>query len=231
MSRCIMSIEHALLLCTRAKQVWERVGIGTAIAATGASYFLDWCIQSFAAVDAEKRKLLPWSNAQKSLIETSWSGYTIDDGAEQWVVPSENKIKVNVNAAFFNGGNKYGCGFVARDHHGMLVEGKTLLFTGTASPELAESIGVREAMSWIKSHGWQHVTLETNCLTVVQALRSSMDMISLFGQVILDCKKLLSYLKIVSVLFVKRSANMVAHNCARYGICSIRLATLFGSRF
>uniref|UniRef100_A0A803NF85 RNase H type-1 domain-containing protein n=1 Tax=Cannabis sativa TaxID=3483 RepID=A0A803NF85_CANSA len=66
----------------------------------------------------------------------------------------------------------------------MLVQGKTLLFTGSASPELAESIGIREALSWIKSHGWQYATLETDCLTVVQALRSSTDMISPFGQVI-----------------------------------------------
>ncbi|XP_060960159.1 uncharacterized protein LOC133030999 [Cannabis sativa] len=206
------SIEHALLLCTQPKLVWDRVGIGTAIAATGASSFLDWCIQSFATADADKRKLLPvlcwaiwsarndfvwqqktttaatilntatgfldqWSKAQNTLIETSWSSYTIHDGAEQWVVPSENKIKVNVDAALFNSSNKYGCGFVARDHY-----------------------------------------VETDCLTVVQALRSSMDMISSFGQVILECKKLLSDLKTVSVLFVKRLANMVAHNCARASI-------------
>uniref|UniRef100_A0A803Q6N0 Reverse transcriptase zinc-binding domain-containing protein n=1 Tax=Cannabis sativa TaxID=3483 RepID=A0A803Q6N0_CANSA len=182
------SIEHALLLCTQPKLVWDRVGIGTAIAATGASSFLDWCIQSFATADADKRKLLPvlcwaiwsarndfvwqqktttaatilntatgfldqWSKAQNTLIETSWSSYTIHDGAEQWVVPSENKIKVNVDAALFNSSNKYGCGFVARDHYGMLVQGKTLLFTCSPSPELAESIGIREALSWIKSHG------------------------------------------------------------------------------
>ncbi|KAM6542760.1 hypothetical protein CsatB_007207 [Cannabis sativa] len=247
------SIEHALLLCTRLKQACDRVGIGTAIAATGAGNFLGWCIQFFATADVDKKKLLSvlywaiwsarndfvwqqksatasailntatgfldqWSKAQNTLIETSWSGYTTNDGAEQWVVPSENKIKVNVDAALFNSSNKYGCGFVARDHHGMLVQGKTLLFTGSASPELAESIGIREALSWIKSHGWQHATLETDCLTVVQALRSSTDMISPFGQLILECKKLLSILKTVSVLFVKRSANMVAHNCARASI-------------
>ncbi|KAM6552927.1 hypothetical protein CsatB_013689 [Cannabis sativa] len=247
------SIEHALLLCTQPKLVWDRVGIGTATAATGASNFLNWCIQSFATADAAQRKLLPvlcwaiwsarndfvwqqktttaatilntamgfldqWSKAQNTLIETSWSGCTINDGAEQWVVPNINTIKVNVDAALFNSSNKYGCGVVARDHYGMLIQGKTLLLSGSPSPELAESIGIREALSWIKGHGWQHVIVETDCLTVVQALRSTIDMISPFGQVILECKELLSALKTVSVLFVKRSANMVAHNCARASI-------------
>uniref|UniRef100_A0A803P1R5 RNase H type-1 domain-containing protein n=1 Tax=Cannabis sativa TaxID=3483 RepID=A0A803P1R5_CANSA len=185
-------------LLIKAKQVWERVGIGTAIAAAGASKFLDWCIQSFAAVDAEKRKLL-LCQQRDSLI----SGVML-----------KNLLSRRLGRVI----RQYGCGFIARDHHGMLVEGKTLLFTSTTSLELAESIGVREALSWIKTHGWQDVTLETDRLTVVQALRSSMDMISLFGQVILNCKKLLSDLKTVSVLFVKRSANMVAHNCARASI-------------
>uniref|UniRef100_A0A803QBY9 Reverse transcriptase n=1 Tax=Cannabis sativa TaxID=3483 RepID=A0A803QBY9_CANSA len=160
---------------------------------------------------------LKWKNAQNSRIET-WSSLQVNDGAEHWAVPNVNNIKVNVDAAFFDSGNKYGCGLVARDHYGMLIEGKMMLFSGSVTPEVAESIGIQEAFSWIKSHNCQHVTLEADCLTVVQALRSTVDMISLFGQVIHECKKLLLELKTIYLLFVKRSANMVAHNCARASI-------------
>uniref|UniRef100_A0A803QI56 Reverse transcriptase n=1 Tax=Cannabis sativa TaxID=3483 RepID=A0A803QI56_CANSA len=247
------SVIHALITCTKVKQVWDRVGIGITTAAAEPENFLDWFVAAFTAAEAEKKLLLPvlcwaiwsarndvvwqkksvtaasivvlatgyleqWKNAQNSRIETSWSGLKADDGAEHWTVPSIDHIKVNVDAALFDSGNKYGCGLVARDHHGMLIEGKTKLFTGSVSPEVAESIGIREALSWIKRHNWQHVTLETDCLTVVQAIRSEVKMISMFGQIIQECKNLLLELKTISMLFVKRSANMVAHNCARASI-------------
>ncbi|KAM6584602.1 hypothetical protein CsatB_011604 [Cannabis sativa] len=247
------SVIHALINCTKVKQVWDRVGIGTTTAAAEPENFLDWFVAAFTAAEAEKKLLLPvlcwaiwsarndvvwqkksvtaasivvlatgyleqWKNAQNSRIETSWSGLKADDGAEHWTVPSINHIKVNVDATLFDSGNKYGCGLVARDHHGMLIEGKMKLFTGSVSPEVAESIGIREALSWIKRHNWQHVTLETDCLTVVQAIRSEVKMISMFGQIIQECKNLLLELKTISMLFVKRSATMVAHNCARASI-------------
>uniref|UniRef100_A0A803NT91 Reverse transcriptase n=1 Tax=Cannabis sativa TaxID=3483 RepID=A0A803NT91_CANSA len=247
------SIIHALITCTRVKQVWDRVGIGPHVAAAEPKSFLDWFTVVFSAADAEQKLLLPvlcwaiwnarndvvwqkktvtaasivvlatgyleqWKNAQNSRIETSWSGLKADDGAEHWTVPNVNFIKVNVDAALFDGGNKYGCGLVARDHYGMLIEGKMVLFSGSVTPEVAEFIGIREALSWIKSHNWQHVTLETDCLTVVRAIRSEVNMISMFGQVIQECKKLLLELKTISVLFVKRLTNVVAYNCTRASI-------------
>uniref|UniRef100_A0A803PJ09 Reverse transcriptase domain-containing protein n=1 Tax=Cannabis sativa TaxID=3483 RepID=A0A803PJ09_CANSA len=159
-----------------------------------------------------------WQSAQSSLIETSWSGLQMGDGAEQWTAPIENSIKINVDAAIFEGANSYGIGLVSRDHHGFLVQGRTDLFVGNATPELAEAIGVREALSWTKENAWQRVVIETNCLVVIQAIRSSVQMISPFGQVISHCKQLIIDLPFVSVLFVKRSANVVAHNFARASI-------------
>uniref|UniRef100_A0A803P0Y7 Reverse transcriptase domain-containing protein n=1 Tax=Cannabis sativa TaxID=3483 RepID=A0A803P0Y7_CANSA len=74
------------------------------------------------------------------------------DGAEQWNVPMDNSIKVNVDATVFSDSSTYGVGFVARDYGGILVEGSTKLFHGSTTPEVAEAIGVREALSWIKDH-------------------------------------------------------------------------------
>uniref|UniRef100_A0A803NUV7 RNase H type-1 domain-containing protein n=1 Tax=Cannabis sativa TaxID=3483 RepID=A0A803NUV7_CANSA len=87
--------------------------------------------------------------------------------------------------------------------------------TDVVTPELAEAMGVREALSWLKKKGWNRVTIESDSLTVVQALRSSLPMSSYFGGVISDCKTLLEGVSDVSILFVKRSANGVAHAVAR----------------
>uniref|UniRef100_A0A803PEE1 Reverse transcriptase domain-containing protein n=1 Tax=Cannabis sativa TaxID=3483 RepID=A0A803PEE1_CANSA len=91
-------------------------------------------------------------------------------------------------------------------------------FQETLDPALVEAMGVRGALSWLKRRPRQQTFVETDCLTVVQALRSQVKMISLFGIVISECKCLLRELKNVSICFIKRSANMVAHCLARASI-------------
>uniref|UniRef100_A0A803NTG1 Reverse transcriptase n=1 Tax=Cannabis sativa TaxID=3483 RepID=A0A803NTG1_CANSA len=96
-----------------------------------------------------------------------------------------------------------------------LVEAISCCWPGLDAPEMAEVMGVREALSWIKKKLWQSVIVETDSLIVVQAIRSPLEMVSYFGSVISDCKTLLEELSGVSVLFVKRSANSVAHFLAK----------------
>ncbi|KAL8116399.1 hypothetical protein AgCh_022772 [Apium graveolens] len=88
------------------------------------------------------------------------------------------------------------------------------LYVGDVRSEIAEAIAVKEALSWVKSTGWRWVVLESDCLTVVQALRSKISMSSPFGGIIAECRKMLLDLNI-ELLFIKRSANMAAHYLAR----------------
>lgn len=59
-------------------------------------------------------------------------------------------------------------------------------------------------------------------LVTVQAIRCSTSLLSYFGRVIHDCKTLLTVMhdRNVSIKFVKRSANNVAHYLAR-STCSL----------
>ena len=61
--------------------------------------------------------------------------------------------------------------------------------------------------------------METDCLNVVQALRSQVNTASYFGCIVAECLSLLQSLSDVSIVFVKRSANMVAHELARFSCC------------
>ena len=101
---------------------------------------------------------------------------------------------------------------------------------GVVSPELAEAMGMREALSWIKKKAWDKVTIETDCVTVVQALRSSISMYSYFGSLISECKSLWNDVKNIKILFVKRSANSVAHVLAR-AFCHVADCTFRGGDF
>ena len=94
--------------------------------------------------------------------------------------------------------------------------------SGSPSAELAEAMGIREALSWVKNQNLSNVVLESDCLQIVQAIRSSFLCFSLLGRVVKECRVLLTSLKNKNVKFrfVKRSANKVAHFLAR-NTCSV----------
>ncbi|XP_060969924.1 uncharacterized protein LOC133037116 [Cannabis sativa] len=185
----------------RNELVWKQKRVGASDIVASARNYLD-----------------QWRNAQKSQIEISWPGFQAGDGAEQWVCPPENSVKINVDAALFDNGNRAGVGVVIRDANGLFIDGFVRMFYEALDPTLVETMGVREALSWLKRSPRQQAFVETDCLTVVQAIRSQVKMISLFGIVISECKVLIQELKNVSICFVKRSANMVAHTLPRASI-------------
>uniref|UniRef100_A0A803PQ00 Uncharacterized protein n=1 Tax=Cannabis sativa TaxID=3483 RepID=A0A803PQ00_CANSA len=171
-----------------------------------------------------------WKSAQSSNLESSQTGLVAGDGVESWCAPQRNQVKVNVDASLFGVDQSYGIGMVARDDHGFFLEGVTKKFSGVVRPEIAEAISFREALSWIKNQRWNQVVVETDCLIVVQALRTSCEMRSLFGLIIKECKLLLAELRNVSFHFVKRSANVVAHAFARasslYSGCTFSMGNI-----
>ncbi|KAM6561787.1 hypothetical protein CsatA_031026 [Cannabis sativa] len=169
-------------------------------------------------VEFAKKYLDQWKNARQSDFDTSYSTFQAGDGNEHWCPPHSDSIKINVDAALFERNRSYGFGLVARDSNGLLIEGHTALVYGAVELVLAEVLGIKEALSWIKEAKWQNVTLESDCLCAVQAIRSSLDMISTFGLIVKDCKSLIASLTNVSISFVKRSANLVAHNFAKAAI-------------
>ncbi|KAM6553159.1 hypothetical protein CsatB_013921 [Cannabis sativa] len=68
---------------------------------------------------------------------------------ERWIALELNKIKVNVDGALFEQEGRFGMGCVARNHHGAMVEAFKKGKIGCVQPEIAEIIGIKEALSWI----------------------------------------------------------------------------------
>ncbi|XP_074364152.1 uncharacterized protein LOC141704900 [Apium graveolens] len=124
-------------------------------------------------------------------------------------------VKVSVDAAIFEDREEIGFGIVARDSEGALIEAKAVVHTELTDPGLAEAMGVKEALSWIEQMKWPSVILQSDFLSVVQAIRSNAPMRSRYGIIILECRNIMRRLNNVELLFVKRSANMVAHQIAR----------------
>lgn len=106
--------------------------------------------QVVEVVVSSKVVLNQWQVAQDKTFDSFFSHMTTADGDEHWTAPVDNTIKVNCDAAIFAATSTYSTAFAVRDHMGDLVEAKSSCCLGNLSPENAEAISVREALSWIK---------------------------------------------------------------------------------
>lgn len=80
---------------------------------------------------------------------------------------------------------------IALNHSRELIEAKLKCNQGSVSRELAEAMGVREALSRVKSSAWRDVEIETECMLIVQAIRSNDVCLSYLGIIVDECKQIL----------------------------------------
>lgn len=114
--------------------------------------------------------------------------------------------KVNTDAALLSGQNKFSHAQVVRDHTGSLVETMSKCYQGSVAPEVAEAMGIREALSWVKQKQQASVEVETDCLFLVQWIRSSYTTLSYIGRLLQECRQLTLELQSQNVMlqFIKR---------------------------
>ncbi|KAL8108560.1 hypothetical protein AgCh_024870 [Apium graveolens] len=176
------------------------------------------CLDSAEVLESATSVLNQWRSVQDKTFDRFMGYMTQEDGEEHWYKPQINSVKINTDAAIFKESDSYSYVFVVRDHDGSLVEAKARCRRGSISPDLAEALGIREALSWLKNTNYANAVVESDCLQVVQAIQSSFICFSYLGRVVSECRNLLVSLsdKNVSFNFVKRSANKVAHYLARY---------------
>ncbi|XP_060965673.1 uncharacterized protein LOC115711034 [Cannabis sativa] len=139
------------------------------------------------------------------------------DASETWTKPTVG-IKLNVDAALFEQDLKHGFGCVIRNTEGELISVLAGAKQGKVAPEIAEALGIREALSWLKNHNYSHATVESDSLVCVAAIRSNEKLNSGFGFIVEECKLILRSLLNVTLCFVKRSANRAAHFIARHSL-------------
>ncbi|KAM6557685.1 hypothetical protein CsatB_004704 [Cannabis sativa] len=160
-----------------------------------------------------------WKHAQSCRFEPLHLSSNISSSSDNWTKPVEGTIKINVDGATFEANNSYGTGFIVRDTNGAVMFATSLHSMGLSNAPFAEMISIKEALSWIKASDLtERISIETDCLTAVQALNCQLDMPSLFGAIVQECRSFLSLLSNVSICHVKRSANKAAHCLAR-GSC------------
>lgn len=161
---------------------------------------------SEAIVEKARLYLQDWRIANTVL---SHADHNTPNYIMNWQKPQAGWKKLNVDAALDSNQCVMGFGWVVRDEKGEFVAAKCQPEYGHFQPKEAEAMAIREALSWMKTHNMR-VHIETDSLLVVQGL-NSMEKVSYFDLLLLDIKDACSHFVDVSISFVKRSANRIAH--------------------
>lgn len=109
---------------------------------------------------------------------------------------------------------------VRRNHHGNLLGVIVRKYPNIRDPTTLEVLVIRKAFTWIKDRNVDNVIIELDCLTAVKDINNSEIMSSNYGLLIFEYQDILATLVSVRVVYVRRSANLVAYNLVRAKVSS-----------
>ncbi|XP_012081735.1 uncharacterized protein LOC105641750 [Jatropha curcas] len=132
-----------------------------------------------------------------------------------WTPPCPGSLKLNVDASVFADLNCTGFGALLRDSRGRFIVAVTGTVAGNRTPRMAEAIGLREVLSWLKTQQFGSVVVELDAHEVCHVLSDNAGDCSEFGLVVSDCKFLGVEANVSSFYWVRRRVNTVAHSLAR----------------
>jgi ribonuclease HI len=149
----------------------------------------------------------------------------------KWSPPPPGEVLVNSDAALFDHCRSMSMGAVIRDSDGKCLVAASIPLEGFTSPEIAEALALRAAVSLTRDRGFDKAIFATDCLSLVQRLcsstpdRSQVGSVvqdrSQVGSVVQDIRVMAADFSVVSFRHVNRSLNEAAHILARsYNLAS-----------
>ncbi|PON81292.1 Ribonuclease H-like domain containing protein [Trema orientale] len=125
---------------------------------------------------------------------------------------------MNVDAAINAQSCSMGVGTIICNAKGEVMAILAKKVIGTLSAETAETKALAISLLWARDIGLNLQFLESDALTVVQALKNGSICYSEFDDLLLDVFSLFSFFLSVTVKHVFREANKVAHGLARFAL-------------
>ncbi|KAH9728256.1 putative reverse transcriptase/RNA-dependent DNA polymerase [Citrus sinensis] len=152
-------------------------------------------------VDNLMQRRVEWQQVRKNPYFTH-NSVANDQGLVCWKRPQDEWFKCNVDAAVFRHRGTTSFGAVIRSSQGDFIAAKSDSFPGIFDACEAEAVGIREALSWLKTLLVRPIIVEMDSLQVFNALHERTDYANGFGVVITDCGALAQSLgDLVSLLF------------------------------
>lgn len=123
-------------------------------------------------------------------------------------------VKCNVDAAFNRDLNCIRVGICIRDHTGNFVLAKTVSMQQLLNVKEGEALGLLESLKWMEELQVEDAIFESDCKLMVDQLYRCGSDLTEFGNLLDQCRAILSRKPRYRVGFVKRQANSVAHTLA-----------------
>ena len=109
---------------------------------------------------------------------------------------------------------------VLRNHEGQYISGKTARFQGSSSVLEAEVVAIYESLKWVEDLCVTEVAIESDSLLGVTAVNKDFLNYMELGTLVQQCKDLLRNRGDISVKFIRKQANKVAHELAKISCVS-----------
>lgn len=133
----------------------------------------------------------------------------------RWTPPAGGHVKCNVDTALHQPTRTTGYGICIRGGGGQFILAQMVHSQPILAPKEGEAYALMLAITWLTNLGYEEAILEFDCKLLVDHLHSSIEDHTEFGDLVMQCKYLLSFKPLFKVHFIKRQANEVAHKLAR----------------
>ncbi|KAL4297103.1 hypothetical protein GQ457_12G013590 [Hibiscus cannabinus] len=90
----------------------------------------------------------------------------------KWTKPPEGQIKINVDGAWSAATRIATVGVIARDHHGLMIDGCAQRVEGSHTADTIEAVAFARGVSMAVSHGWENVVIEGDAMGIVNRLNA-----------------------------------------------------------
>ncbi|KAM0865381.1 hypothetical protein ACQ4PT_043311 [Festuca glaucescens] len=160
-------------------------------------------------------------------IYSTVPGEREDRSMKSWIPPTENSIKISVDAAFKKETGDAAIGVAAWDHSGALVAALSQTTSRCQSVEEAEAKALLAGFQMGIDLNLNVSVLESDCLAVVSAVNDPSPNRSIIWSIYKDIGTARSMMSGCLVCHTRRELNMVAHELAKAataGVCKFWLA-------
>ena len=113
---------------------------------------------------------------------------------------------------------KFGTGCILRDHRGWVIASEILVRNSGFSPPLAEAYAILGGLRLAEELGFHRLTVHSDCLEVVRAIRCEAIPVTELGTILEDIKVRRLAFSNFDIHFIPRSYNVAAHNMAKYAL-------------
>lgn len=173
-------------------------------------------IHPAGAMSWSMQQIEEWKAANRKKDKVQVEGTTASAQQElRWNRPREGTFKLNVDASVKQNQDHFAVGMVLRNHEGRFVAGKAARFRGVVQVLEAEVMAIFEALKWLEDMHPMEVMIESDSLLAVRAMNKEYLNYMELGTIVKQCKEMIASKGNISIHYIKRQANKVAHELAK----------------